>query len=62
MHIVSTGTKVTGDNSPDTPTYVYSVQALRCLNRNCTHPDEEEVMTRIYPKPEPEPAPSPDDF
>ena len=48
MHIVSSGTKVTGDNSPETPTKVYAVQTLRCVNRNCPRPDEQTVEHEIY--------------
>lgn len=62
MRIASSGTRVTGDSSPDTPTYVYSVQTLRCMNRSCPHPDEAVVEHRIYPaEPEPTPEPAPDD-
>lgn len=54
MRIVFTGTRVTGDNSPDTPTKVYTVQTLRCLNRNCPHQDEatveyEQPLTKYTP-------------
>ena len=49
MFIVFSGTRVTGDNSPDTPTRVYEVQTLKCMNRNCPHPDEREIEHQIYP-------------
>ena len=49
MHIVASTTRVTGDKSPDTPTRVSYVQVLRCLNRHCPHPDEQEIEHEIYP-------------
>lgn len=48
MRIVYSGTRVTGDSSPDTPTRVYTVQTMKCMNHNCTHPDEREVAHELY--------------
>ena len=43
MRIVFSGTRVIGDNSPDTPTRVFTVQTLKCMNRNCPHQDEKTI-------------------
>ena len=58
MRIVFSGTRVQGDTSPDTQTRVFTVQTLRCLNRNCPKQDEVTVEHEqpLMPIPEPEPA------
>ncbi len=35
LRIASTRTQVEGDKSPDTPTRVYTVQDLTCVNPQC---------------------------
>lgn len=50
MMIRKTYTEVEGDESPDTPTKVYTVQDLVCRNRKCGNYEKivETVKTPIY--------------
>ena len=48
LHVVASSIRVEGDTSPDTPTKVYDVQVLRCVNRACPHPDEREIQHELH--------------
>lgn len=42
-------TQVEGDSSPETPTRVYTVQELQCLNPQCPeYKQAQETRTLVY--------------
>ena len=36
MRVVGSGYEISGDNSADTPTTLFSVVHLQCVNENCS--------------------------
>ena len=49
LRIMSSRLEVTGDDSPETPTQVWRVLEMGCVNPQCTKPEPIEERVRIYP-------------
>lgn len=46
---MSSRLEVTGDDSPETPTQVWRILEMGCVNPQCTKPEPVEERVRIYP-------------